>query len=138
MLFNGQEIADVSRQSLYTNWNICWDAACLPQPKATFEFYKKLCQLRLGEKILAEGDVVWLDNDQTDSVVSFMRRTGSESIISVVSLSNRKIKALVTLPEGCTASYNPLLSERANVSTENGKIICDLGNFGYFVGNNKK
>ncbi len=138
MLYNGQEIADVSRQSLYTNWNICWDAACLPQPKATFEFYTKLCRMRQGEKALSDGEVVWLDNDQPDSVVSFMRKSGNESIISVVNISNRKARTQVTLPDGFTVPFNPLLEARSKITTEPDKFICYLQNFGYFVGKSSK
>ncbi|MDD4870016.1 MAG: alpha-amylase family glycosyl hydrolase [Kiritimatiellae bacterium] len=136
MLYNGQEIGDTTQQSIYALRPVRWEAACLPKMKSTLDFYKKLCQMRRSEQVLANGEVVWLENDQPDSVVSFIRRTGNESIISVVNLSNRKVKVRVTLPEGYTTSYKPLLSDRTKISTENGKLSFDLENFGYFVGKN--
>jgi len=126
LLYNGQEIGDTSPQSIYARWPVRWEAACLPKAKAKFAFHQKLCQLRRTEPALTAGEVIWLDNDQPDAVVSFLRRTGSDEIVTVVNLSNRKTKVQVELP----AKLNSLLADGAKVTG----ATLDLEAFGYFVG----
>ncbi|MBI5395148.1 MAG: hypothetical protein HZA91_07610, partial [Verrucomicrobia bacterium] len=130
LLYNGQEIGDTSLQSIYARWPVRWEAACLPKAKAKFTFHQKLCQLRRTEPALASGEVVWLDNDQPDAVLSFLRRAGSEEIVTVASLSNRKLKARIELP----GKFNPLVSDGAKPGAAAGKLTLELDACSYFVG----
>lgn len=130
MLYNGQEIGDTSHQSIYARWPVRWEAACLPKAKAKFAFHQKLCQLRRTEPALADGEVVWLDNDQPDGVLSFLRRAGSEEIVTVASLSNRKLKVQVELP----GKFNLLVSDGAKLNASAGKLALDFEACSYFVG----
>lgn len=134
LLYNGQEIGDTSPQSIYARWPVGWAAACLPKPSEKFAFYQKLCRARRGEAALGGGDVVWLDNDRPEAVVSFIRRSGDAEILTVASLSNRKVVARVDLPGGGATPYGPLLSDSAKVNLTGGKFAVEFGAFGYFVG----
>lgn len=136
-LYNGQEIGDTSLHSIFARWPVRWEAACLPKPKATLEFYRQLCRIRRSERALTEGDVVWLDNDQPEAVVSFLRSTGAEAIVSVTNLSNRSVQVQVELPAGQAAAYTPLLSHGANVTHTEAKLALKLDGFGYFAGKRK-
>jgi hypothetical protein len=117
-------------QSIYARWPVHWQAACLPKAKAKFAVHQRLCQLRRTESALANGEVVWLDNDQPDAVLSFLRRTGNEEIVTIASLSNRKLKVQVELP----GKFNPLISDGAKPGASAGKFTLDLEACGYFVG----
>jgi glycosidase len=130
MLYNGQEIGDTSHQSIYARWPVRWEAACLPKSKAKFAFHQKLCQLRCAAPALTSGEVVWLDNDQPDAVLSFLRRAGSEEIVTVASLSNRKLKVQIELP----GKFNVLLADGAKPSAAAGKLTLDLDSCSYFIG----
>jgi glycosidase len=130
MLYNGQEIGDTSHQSIYARWPVKWEAACLPKSKAKFAFHQKLCQLRCAAPALTSGEVVWLDNDQPDAVLSFLRRAGSEEIVTVASLSNRKLKVQIELP----GKFNVLLADGAKPSAAAGKLTLDLDSCSYFIG----
>jgi len=130
-LYNGQEIGDTSRHSIYAVWPVRWETACLPKAKATFEFYQKLCQLRRNQVALHSGEVVWIDHDQPGAVVAFVRRAGREEILCVGNLSNRTVKARLDL--GGT-SYRPLLSRGAKAGSAEGKVTLDLEGFGYYAG----
>ena len=129
-LYNGQEIGDTSPQSIFTRWPVRWEAACLPKPKAKFAFHQKLCHLRRTEPALTGGELVWLDNDQPDAVISFSRRLGSEEIITIASLSNRRLKVQIELP----GKFSPLVSNGAKVSSAAGKLAIEVDACGYFVG----
>ena len=130
LLYNGQEIGDTSLQSIYARWPVRWEAACLPKAKAKYAFHQKLCQLRHAEAALNSGEVVWLDNNQPDAVLSFLRRAGRDEIVTVASLSNRKIKVQVELPGGC----EPLLADGAQRNTAANKTSFALEPCGYFIG----
>lgn len=129
-VYNGQEIGDTSRHSIYAVWPVRWETACLPKAKATFEFYQKLCQLRRNQAALHSGEVVWIDHDQPGTVVAFVRRAGTEEILCVGNLSNRPVK--VQLGLGGT-SYRPLLSRGVKAGSTEGKLALDLEGFGYYV-----
>ncbi len=130
LLYNGQEIGDTSLQSIYARWPVRWEAACLPKAKAKLAFHQKLCQLRRTESVLTSGEVVWLDNDQPDAVLSFLRRADNEEIVTVASLSNRKVKVQIEL----LGKFNPLISDGAKTGATAGKLSLDFDVCGYFVG----
>ncbi|MCX6909429.1 MAG: alpha-amylase family glycosyl hydrolase [Verrucomicrobia bacterium] len=130
LLYNGQEIGDTSLQSIYARWPVRWEAACLPKAKTKFAFHQKLCQLRRSEPALTSGEVVWLNNDQPDAVLSFLRRSGNEEIVTVASLSNRKVNVQIALP----GKFNLLVSDGAKLGAASGKLTLDLDACSYFVG----
>jgi glycosidase len=130
LLYNGQEIGDTSLQSIYARYPVRWEGACLPKAKAKFAFHQKLCQLRRTEPALATGETAWLDNDQPDAVVSFTRRAGKDEIVTIASLSNRKVKVQVA----SSAKLESLLASGAKVDTAQGRAELNLEPFGYFVG----
>ena len=133
-LYNGQEIGDATPQDLFSRWPIRWEAAGLPKASAILAFHRGLCQLRRREPALTEGETVWLENSQPDAVVSFLRRTKQEQVLSVVNLSNRKLNVQVTLPDQAKMAYRGLMSERASVTAKAPEVTLAVGSFGYFVG----
>lgn len=132
-IYNGQEIGDTSRHSIYARWPVRWEAACLPKPAATLQFYRQLCQLRRSRPSLQSGEVVWVGHDQPDAVIAFLRRANDEEILSVVNLSNRSVNVNLDLAaEG--AAYRPLLTSGAKPGGANGRFALALDGFGYLVG----
>ncbi|MDX9869084.1 MAG: alpha-amylase family glycosyl hydrolase [Kiritimatiellia bacterium] len=109
-LYNGQEFADVSRNSLYAKWPIDWSAAATPAGRARLALVRKLCALRKAEKALTKGEVVWLDHDAPKAVLAFQRVCGTERILSVVNLSGAA--ARVSL-KGVDTAFEPLLVKGA-------------------------
>lgn len=134
LVYNGQEIGDTSPQSIYARWPVRWEAACLPKPTKRLAFYRKLCRLRRAEQALGEGKVVWLEHNQPDAIVAFLRHAGDERIVTVASLSNRRVEVEVKLPDHHTGSYTSLLQDGAFVTPEDGTLSLNLEGFGYFVG----
>ncbi len=133
MLYNGQEVADTARHSIYARLPIDWANGDTPVGKARWAFCKNLCAIRHAQPALTHGAVVWLDNDRPDSVLSFLRRMPGEEILSVVNLSGRTVKVRITLDEATKWAGNTLISESAKVMTEGDDLVLDLGGFGYRV-----
>jgi CubicO group peptidase (beta-lactamase class C family)/glycosidase len=128
MLYNGQEFADVSRNSLYAKWPIDWAVAETPAGQARFALCQKLSALRKAEPALTRGEVVWLDNDQPAAVLSFLRASGGERILTVVNLTGTPVK--VTL-KGVEMACKPLLACGTTGETQEG---FSLEPYGYLVG----
>jgi|GEM_PF-345068 len=133
-LYNGQEIGDTTPQSIYGRWPIRWEAACLPKPAARYQFYQKLCGLRRREPALAYGETVWLDNNQPDSVVSFLRRHGDSQILTVVNLANRPVDAVIQLPDDSPMDFRDVLAERQIPKPSNKALQFHLNAFECVVG----
>jgi glycosidase len=137
MLYNGQEVADTARHSIFGRAPIDWANGDTPAGQTRFAFCKQLCAMRHAERALTHGEVVWLDNDQPDSVLSFLRRTASEEILSVVNLSHRPTKVRVTFPERIGWSGDTLLAEGAKAETGDSGFLVNLDGFGHLVAKRK-
>lgn len=78
-VYNGQEIADDTRHSIYANrfvsHSLCinWSKLLTAEGQARLEFFKKLTELRHEADILSEGETVFVNNTAPDEVVSFLR-----------------------------------------------------------------
>lgn len=136
-LYNGQEIADTARHSIFGRSAIDWANGETPAGKARFAFCQTLCAMRRAERALTHGDVVWLDNDSPDSVLSFLRRTPDDEILSVLNLSARPANVRVMLPDQTRSSYSTLIADGATIEIANGSATLDLAGFGYMVGKRK-
>jgi len=127
-LYNGQEVADTARHSIYARLPIDWANGETAAGKARFAFCQKLCSLRRCEPALTQGEVVWQDNDAPRLVLSYLRTFGHEAILTVVNLSDKPLA--VKLP-GLTEIFKPLLAEGAK-NDAHGSFA--LAAHGYFVG----
>ena len=137
MLYNGQEVADTARHSIFGRAPIDWACGDTPAGKARFAFCQRLCALRHAERALTHGEVVWLDNDRPNEILSFVRRTPGEEILSALNLTERTVKVQLTLPEQPRPSYHPLLAHEATIETTNNSATLSLAGFGYLVGKRK-
>ena len=137
MIYNGQEVADTARHSIFGRSPIGWANGETPAGKARFAFCKKLCTMRHAERALTHGDVVWLDNNQPDSVLSFLRRASGDEVLCLLNLSDRSTKVRVELPEPTQWSSNTLLADGAKVESDGSSPVLNLEGFGYFVAKRK-
>lgn len=115
MIYNGQEIGDATPMDLMDRVSIPWNAAVVPTGGLLKRpFYQRLCHLKRNElALIAGGDVIWLEHDQPDAMLAFLRRMGDEEILVAINLSNRPVKAQLKLP-ACVAgsyTYRNLLAE---------------------------
>jgi glycosidase len=129
-LYNGQEVADTARHSIYARLPINWANGETAAGKARFAFCQKLCALRRSETALTQGEVVWLDNDAPSAVLSYLCVSGNEKILTVLNLTDKTVN--VKLP-GLTETFKPLLAEDGKNDAQGGFA---LEAHGYFVGKN--
>lgn len=127
-LYNGQEVADTARHSLFGRLPIDWANGETQAGRQRFAFCQRLCDLRLSEKALTKGDVTWLDNDAPEAVLSYLRTFGDQRIVAVVNL---KAAPVAVKMQGLAGHFQPLLSRGAEGTPEQG---LTLAAHGYFVG----
>ena len=133
-VYNGQEVADTARHSIFGRAPIDWAAADTPTGKARFAFCKKLCAMRHAEQALTDGAVVWLDNNAPDAVLSFLRTLDNEQILTVVNLTDQQVSVQIAVPQP-KAEYRELLAEGVKKQTaKDGKAVFVLDAYGAFVG----
>ena len=127
-LYNGQEVADAARHSIFGKAPIDWANGETDAGKARFAFCRELCTMRKAEKALTQGDVVWLDSDAPEAGLSFLRKAGQEEILTVVNLTGKPIKLSVKGTEGV---FKTLLAKGVSGDAQAGLA---LEPHGYFVG----
>lgn len=138
-IYNGQEVDDPTatawRKLAPIRWSDPGNPADRESIEATLSAYKKLFAMRASEPALTSGSVIWIDNDQPDSVLSFLRRLGNTEILVLINLSNRSVHVTVDLPVmDYYAVQNLLTPEKTWFSLYSGRVSADLGAFGYIVG----
>ena len=126
-VYNGQEVADTARHSIFGRLPINWANGETPDGKARFAFCQKLCAMRQAERALTHGEVVWLDNDKPEGVLSFLRENGGEKILAVINLSVQDVSVNV---KGVNDTFKPLLTE----GVKDEKASFELPGYGFFVG----
>lgn len=106
VIYNGNEIADGSRHSIWGNRDfgrfcIDWTKADTPDGKARLEAIKNAISIRKSNKWLLDAKTIWLDNSQSDKIVSFAREGSNLAFVVVANLRNEDVVAEITLPFVC-------------------------------------
>jgi cyclomaltodextrinase / maltogenic alpha-amylase / neopullulanase len=133
MIYNGQEVADTARHSIFGRMPIDWANAETPAGRTRLAFCKQLCTMRRTQRALTHGAVVWLDNDQPDAVLSFLRRASDQEILSVVNLSDRARDVRIAVPEPASWPHDTLIGGGARAGSDDGGLRVSLDGFGYLV-----
>lgn len=104
MIYNGQEIADGRKHSIFGNRRhgknlvIDWSNAATPDGQERLRLLRDLIAFRRRHEALLNGEVVWLDHDQPQSVIAFARRTAQEQIMIVANLGVVSVDVTFTNP----------------------------------------
>lgn len=130
LLYNGQEVADTARHSIYARLPVDWANGETAVGRARFALCQKLSAMRRAEAALTQGEVVWLDNDAPAAVLSYLRTAGNEKILAVVNLTGQPVNVSL---KGLAGTFKPLLAEGAGSDAQD---RFALEGHGYFVGKN--
>jgi glycosidase len=133
LIYNGQEVADTARHSIFGRMPIDWSGGDTPAGQARLAFCKQLCAMRRTEPVLTHGAVVWLNNDQPDAILSLLRRTSDEEVLSVVNLSDCKKEVQINASELTAWSADTLIADGVQVQSDDRGLLLQLEGFGYLV-----
>lgn len=93
-LYNGQEVADGRRHSLFSNrltgknLVVDWPSGAIPEDKKRMQLIGKLIELRRSCRALLRGETVKIDNSTPKQVMSYLRRTPEEAMLIAINLSD--------------------------------------------------
>ncbi len=138
-LYNGQEVNDPSPTSWRRVVPIHWPRS-LPDekedpPAAVEAVYRDLFHLRTSEPAISSGSVVWVNNTEPNSVLSFLRKSQGSQVLVVVNLSNRELHVTMDLPVMDYYRVDNLVGTgKTWFQLYSGRVSADLPAFGYIVG----
>ena len=135
-IFNGNEMADDLKHSLFSNRfhgkdpAIAWENLQTDFGKRRFELTKKLYRMRTNQEALWTDKLIWLEHDRPDSVLAFVRPAGAHSLLSVINLANRSVD--VTLPRSFSEN-KVLLTQNAFAEDAGCSTRVSLLPYGFFA-----
>ena len=106
-LYNGQEVADTARHSMYGNLPVDWANGRTAAGKARFAFCQRLCALRRQQPAIPRGTVVWLESSAPASILAFKRQIKNQSVITLANMTDKTVRVEVELDCG---AVSPLLA----------------------------
>lgn len=89
LLYNGQEIGEKQRPSLFEKEPIKW----IDTDESVYKFYKDMLRLRNQEKLLRQGEVERIFVSHNDKVLSFMRTLKNQKAVVVMNFSDELVDA---------------------------------------------
>ena len=97
MLYNGMEVGDTTESgapALFEKLPVFWP---IVERRPEFaRFYEEMIALRKQHPALRRGELIWLDNSDLSSVVTFLRKTPSEEVLVAINMTNRPFEGSVT------------------------------------------
>jgi glycosidase len=135
-LYNGQEFADTNQHSIWANRahghnnTLDWSNAQTAKGQQRLTLIKSLIALRKQEPALSSGTCEWLKNSQDETVISFARKTGNETIINVFNLSESTTKVTIPSPLDCNG-FKTIAQHGAEAQVHASDLSIDLLPFAY-------
>lgn len=138
-LYNGQEIGDRTATHWSTpapiQWSLHNTAGDQKVLDETLAFYDRLVAMRVRYPELTSGEVIWINNTEPASVLSFLRKKGNDEILVILNLSNRKLHVTVDLPVMDYYHADDLLKLKQTwFQLYSGRVSADLDAFDAVVG----
>ena len=139
-LYNGQEIADPAPTRWLSHSPILWPQDHIDRNdsnavKETLVKYKRLFAIRNEHAALTSGELIWINNSEPDSVLSFLRRNADEEILVMLNLSNRNTQVTLDLPVMDYSSVDNLLTgSKTYFQLYSGRVSAEFGAFEGIIG----
>ncbi|MCD7973330.1 MAG: alpha amylase C-terminal domain-containing protein [Candidatus Azobacteroides sp.] len=137
LIYSGQEANVKKRIEFFEKDPISWEDTSL------YSFYKELNRLKHTNEALFNppygGAFIPVENSLPQQVISFERKGNSESIYSIINLSNKEVSP--TLKEMTEGEYTMLISSQSTdnvVAEQNKEVQVTLEPWGYRVMKSKK
>ena len=126
-LYNGQEVADGRRHSLWANrefgpgLTVNWRNALTPRGRKRLKLVRKLLALRQQLPGLSDGPFSWIEHDNPENILAFRREVNGEELITLFNFSPAPatVRLQAVLEPACArtlhASGATLVPERAGL-----------------------
>ena len=131
MLYNGQEIADANRHSIFGKLPIDWSKAETQAGRDRFAYVQKLIKMRREHGAFTSPELEWLTPDNPDDCAAFLRKSADETVWCVFNLTQTPKRENFRLPDGC-AFVEPLISS-TGLLLKDGELSVDLPAYGFAV-----
>jgi glycosidase len=138
-IYNGQEVGDATPTHWRTRAPIHWsepdNGNANKEVQATLAEYKKLFRMRAMYPALTSGELIWINNTEPSSVLSFLRKKDAQEILVILNLSNRNVNVTIGLPVMDYYAVENLLKEgKTWFQLYSGRVSANLGAFEAVVG----
>ena len=131
MLYNGQEIADANRHSIFGKLPIDWSKAETQAGRDRFAYVQKLIKMRREHAAFTSPELEWLTPDNPDDCAAFLRKSADETVWCVFNLTQTPKRENFRLPDG-RAFVEPLISS-TGLLLKDGELSVDLPAYGFAV-----
>jgi glycosidase len=129
-LYNGQEIADDSYHSIFGYFHIDWNKAGTQKGKERFEFCQTLCRIYHEGKALTDGELVWLENETPEKVISFLRKNEDEEMLVVINATGENIETQLKLESRNSEGFKSLIKQGVSfIDCKHGVLSLTLEGF---------
>lgn len=96
LIYNGQEIGEEERPSLFDPFKIRWQAG----DPVVSAMYRELCRMRRETPALRRGSLTFLDVSRDDAALAFYREHGSSRVLVVLNFARDVVRARLAAPGG--------------------------------------
>lgn len=122
LIYNGQEIADASRHSIFgrePGVGIDWSASGTEKGRRRTEFIRALSALRRDNPAMTTPFQTWLENDAPDRVLSLRRGNGEDSVFFLGNFSDKPVNVGVSGASARCATTILSSSDRSALPVDN-------------------
>jgi len=136
-LYNGQEIADDTRHSIWGNrfhgkiYHINWENALTPVGRERLDFVRTLISMHREIPAFTDGAVHWIDSDK---VIAFTRKLEKETVLVVINPSKNAVSVELPLEQSRTTPPEGLLKRNSTIEIQGKTAKTDLLGYGFFIG----
>lgn len=107
MLYNGNEICDEGRHSLWSNrfhggLHINWEENA--ESKKRLEFLQKMAEIRNRSKAVSDGKLTWVETDNDENMLVYIREYEDEKLAAVINIRDSRQKAEIKFPTEVTGT----------------------------------
>jgi len=98
-LYNGQEVCDANRHSIWANrfhganMVVDWQNALTEKGQRRMEYLRKLAKLHRASPAICGGSMQWLETTAPESVVAYLRESEGQRLLFAVNLTGAPVTA---------------------------------------------
>ena len=132
--WNGYEVCDDAENSMFSNRfygkrsALDWSCAFTANGARRIELVKRIHALHHGYDAITKGELIWVEHDRPDEVISYVRAYGDQRLLITVNTKNRDVVAKISF-EGRLAEQIMRYGVRVDEDTH----TFEMKPYGYLV-----